>query len=98
MGIFLTNLIEGAASIYIIIIIVRVLMTWFREEIVFRYRAFFNMVAAITDPLLVFIRRIFPAAAGRIDFSPLIAVFAVLVLKSMLIFFINMFFYRAPLI
>lgn len=98
MGLFVTNIIEGAATIYIFVIITRSLMSWFRGDIIYSYRSFFNIITALTDPFLNLIRRYFPAVAGRVDFTPLIAIFIVLIVKSALLFIINMLFYRAPVI
>jgi len=98
MGLFLINFTEGLATIYIIMIIIRSLLHWLKEDVIYKYRGFFNLVSKLTDPLLAKISRVFPVLHSRIDFTPLIAIIAVLIAKSIVVFIINMFFFRAPVI
>ena len=98
MGSFLMSLVEGVAAIYILIIIARILMAWFKQDIIEKYYSFFRIVIALTDPLFILIRRYIPASVGRMDFSPLIAIVVVLVVKGIIILIIRALFYSSPVL
>ena len=80
------DIIQGAATLYMFLILIRSLMTWLKQEVIVRYYGFFNAVAKITDPLLNIVRKIFPSYMGRVDLSPIIALMLVEVLKYLLIY------------
>ncbi|HDT15559.1 MAG TPA: hypothetical protein ENN55_05050, partial [Firmicutes bacterium] len=60
--------------------------------VILRFRGFFVFVASLVDPLIFAIRRLFPTVAGGIDIAPIIAILAVLVLKTAFIMIINVLF------
>jgi uncharacterized protein YggT (Ycf19 family) len=79
------SIIDILASAYILLIFVRALMTWFKPEIVYAYRRVFDIVASLTDPLLDLMRRFFPAALGRMDISPVLAMIFIELMRFLLI-------------
>ena len=80
------DIIQGLATVFQFLILIRSLMTWLRQEVIVRFFAFFNLVAKLTDPFLNLVRKIFPSYMGRVDLSPLIALFLVEVVKYLLIY------------
>jgi YggT family protein len=70
-------LVDGLFTCYMIMLIARVLGSWFpqvQEHPVFRFIAFY------TDPYLNFFRRIIPPL-GMVDISPIVAFFALQLLE-----------------
>lgn len=74
---FLFNVLTSAVSIYEVLCLVYILMSWFPGA---RYTKFGNIMAQICEPFLSFFRR-FPIRIGMIDFSPILA-FGVLAILS----------------
>ncbi len=77
----LIDIVQGVATLYMMLVMIRVLMTWLRQDVLAQYHKFFAFVASLTDPFLNFIRRIFPFAIGRVDFSPVLALIIVELVK-----------------
>jgi YggT family protein len=88
----LIDVVEGAATVYIMIIMIRSLMTWLREDILVRFYKVFEFIARIADPILDFARRFFPVSAGRMDFSPIVALIIVEVVKFIILYIIRLIF------
>jgi YggT family protein len=65
----LPDLIRTIANIYIVLIIVRAVLSWFNTD---PYHPANRALMSITEPLLGPIRRIIPMTG--VDFSPLIAI------------------------
>lgn len=68
----LLDTLSSTLDLYVFIIIVRVLLTWFPN--IDWYTQPFAFVSQITDPYLNLFRSIIPPLGG-IDFSPVIAIF-----------------------
>ncbi|MDC7228213.1 MAG: YggT family protein [Spirochaetales bacterium] len=62
--------ISAVLSVYMILLIIRVMLTWFRTA---QNHQVFHYLAAITDPYLNWFRRFQALRFGMIDFSPIIA-------------------------
>ena len=75
---FLIKLID----LYIIIIIIRAVLSWFTGA---NYNPVVLWISRVTDPLLNSIRRIIPTAGLGIDISPIIAIFVLSLLKRVII-------------
>ncbi len=86
------NTIQTVVTIYIILIIIRAFMSWIRPEVLYAYNSFFGFVAALVDPFLNIIRRIIPIVYRGFDFSPIIAILIVEILKNIIIYFISKLF------
>lgn len=78
-------LVDAAATIYILMIFIRAFMTWIRPEAIYQYRKFFDFIARMADPFLMFIRRFFPTVFGGVDMGPLIALFLIEIARYLLI-------------
>lgn len=66
-------------SLYMIVIFIRIVITWFRGA---TYGKAMDVLASITDPYLNFFRRFTFLRIGNIDFSPVIAIIALSVLSN----------------
>ncbi|MCX7698603.1 MAG: YggT family protein [Candidatus Goldbacteria bacterium] len=86
------NLIQTIANIYIFLIIIRALMSWIKSEVLYAYSSFFAFVSLLTDPFLNFIRRFIPLVYHGFDFSPVVAIFIVEILKNTIILLLTKIF------
>jgi len=75
------ELIRFLADAYIIVIIVRVLLSWIRHN---PYHPLIRIVYQITEPPLSFIRQYVPNLGG-LDISPIILIFAIYIIERILI-------------
>ncbi|MDR1044556.1 MAG: YggT family protein [Candidatus Adiutrix sp.] len=62
-----------AVSIYVWIIVIRVLLTWINPN---PYTPVMRFLSRATDPLLNWARRTMPLTLGGLDFSPILAILA----------------------
>ena len=68
------------------LIIFRVIISWVRPDVNNKqWRKFLRIVYNITEPILAPIRRLIPTGNIGIDFSPLIAIFALQIIRNFLI-------------
>jgi YggT family protein len=78
---FLTNTLSVFVSIYIALLVIRILLTWFPT--VNWYNQPFSALSQITDPYLNLFRSIIPPLGGM-DFSPMLAILALQLLAQMI--------------
>jgi YggT family protein len=78
---FLTNTLSVFVSIYIALLVIRILLTWFPT--VNWYNQPFSALSQITDPYLNLFRSIIPPLGGM-DFSPMLAILALQLLAGIL--------------
>ena len=69
-------------SFYMWVIIIRALVSWVNPD---PYNPIVRALYSITDPVLSWLRRRFPLMAGSIDFSPMVAILAILFLQYFLV-------------
>lgn len=69
-------------SFYMWVIIIRALVSWVNPD---PYNPIVRALYSITEPVLSWLRRRFPLMAGSIDFSPLVAILAILFLQYFLV-------------
>lgn len=81
MGLGLISLINSILRVYSIIIIVRVLMSWFVQN-PFQNR-FYMFLIRITEPVLGPVRRLMPNMG--LDLSPVVVIILIQILSSILI-------------
>lgn len=79
---YLALFIDILGEIMILAILIRVIMSWIRP--MGSKGTLSNFVFEITEPLLSFFRKIIPRF-GMLDFSPIVALFAVDIVRSLLI-------------
>lgn len=68
----LLDTLSGTLNLYALLLIVRVLLTWFPT--IDWYNQPFSFLSQITDPYLNLFRSLLPPLGG-IDFSPIVAIF-----------------------
>ena len=68
----MVQLIDNLFMVYMIMLFIRILGSWFPE---YQHHAFFRFIAHYTDPYLNLFRRIIPPL-GMLDLSPIVAFFA----------------------
>ncbi len=86
----LISLINIAFQVYFVLLFVRVLLSWVR--IVNPYGKFYRFIFELTEPVLAPFRRIFkPSPSFPVDFSPILAFFALGLLHRLLIYLIITF-------
>ena len=84
---FLYQLINVLFEVYTILVIVRVFLSWIPHD---RSLFVFSFIYDVTEPLLGFFRRLIPMRGGLpLDFSPIIAILALQLLRS---FVLRLFF------
>jgi YggT family protein len=79
----IARLLDLAISLYIMVIIIRAILSWFNPN---PYSPGIAFLARITDPILERIRRALPLGVGvGLDLSPIIAIFGLLFVKYFLV-------------
>jgi len=73
------SIIQRLANIYVILIILRAVLSWFSIN---PYNSAYRFLINVTEPVLAPIRRILPF--GGIDFSPFIAILLIQIIMSLL--------------
>ena len=85
---FIAYVVNIAFEVYLFIVIARVLFSWIRIN---PYGKIYQFVFSMTEPLLAPIRRFMPKTM-MLDFSPMILMFLLILLrKVMLILIFNVF-------
>lgn len=78
---FLFKLITTSISIYTLLCLIRIVLTWLPE---LNYSAFGQFLAKICDPYLNIFKKIRFLQIGFIDFSPVVAIGALSILSSLI--------------
>ncbi len=83
------NLIVALATIldyvlwaYMWVLVIRAVLSWVNPD---PYNPIVRALYSITEPVLSFLRRKFPLMAGSIDFSPMVAIVAIVFLQRFLV-------------
>jgi YggT family protein len=84
--ILLARVISWVFSAYEILILIRVLLSWINVD---PYRPairhpLVRLLQQVTDPVLAPLRRLIPPIAGTVDISPVIALFALEILRRVI--------------
>lgn len=85
----ITYLISLAITIYIWLIVARVILSFFQPR---SYHPIIKFIYESTEPLLSLCRRILPGPMMNIDFSPFIAIIFLEILRVLLIQLLNFLF------
>lgn len=76
-------------TLYIVLIFIRILLSYFQRIPYNRFlRAFVTFVTDVTEPFLRLFRRFIPPARigpAAIDLSPIVATFALIILRAVLV-------------
>ena len=78
----IAKILDIALSLYMWIIIGRAIISWVSPD---PYNPIVRFLHAVTEPVLYPIRRRLPISFGGFDFSPVIAILAIIFLQSFLI-------------
>lgn len=92
----LITFVRLAFQVYIWLIIIRVILSWFRTPFTERLRPILLFIYDITEPVLGFFRRLIPSAmigGAGIDFSPIVAIIVLQLLQSLVINFLVAFYF-----
>ena len=76
-----------ALSAYTLILLARVLLSWFRPPLSGSLRVAWDLIHAVTEPVLAPLRKVLPplqAGGMGIDFSPVLAFVALAVLQRVI--------------
>jgi len=68
-------------ELYMLTLFIYVLLSWLPEV---RYRDWYRTLGAICEPFLSIFRRVIPPMGGMVDLSPMIAIFALILLQMVL--------------
>jgi YggT family protein len=78
--------VEAIFLVYLVLIFVRVLLSWVpRVPYILWLRAIIRFVEESTDPYLNLFRRVIPPIGGRLDISPILAIFVLLILQALVV-------------
>lgn len=83
----LADIVSWVIRIYQFLIIIRVLLSWVNTD---PYRPAIDhplvrLLERVTEPVLAPLRRLIPLVGGRIDISPVVALFALEILRMFLV-------------
>ncbi|MFP4661141.1 MAG: YggT family protein [Halanaerobiales bacterium] len=82
----LIYVINTAVSIFNLLLIARVLISWISPDVRNpNWRKFLRIVYFLTEPVLSPIRKILPPNSIGLDFSPVIAIVAITIIRALLI-------------
>lgn len=81
----LATIINYTVNILNIIIIIRVLLSWLAP---YTHNDFTDVIYAVSEPILRPFRMIFPLGYSRIDISPVLAYFAINLIRRLLFYII----------
>ena len=76
------KILDIALSAYMWILIIRAVLSWVNPD---PYNPIVRALYSITEPVLSWLRRRFHLMAGSIDFSPMVAILAILFLQYFLV-------------
>lgn len=84
----LITFVRLAFQVYIWLIIIRVILSWFRMPFTERLGPILVFIYDITEPVLAFFRNLMPSVmigGAGIDFSPIVAILVLQLLQSLVI-------------
>lgn len=83
----LLSTVNAAATSYMILILLRAVLSWV-PSLAVKMGAAAQILYGVVDPFFVLIRRIMPVSGGRVDFAPVVAILLVEVARKALLFVI----------
>ncbi len=82
----IADYVEALFLVYLVLIFIRVLLSWVpRIPYITWLRAIVRFVEETTDPYLNLFRRVIPPIGGRLDISPIIAIFLLLIVQGIVV-------------
>lgn len=86
MKIFILQTIQSFFSVYTILLMIRIVGSWFPQ--LAKYRIM-HIIYQVTEPYLALFRRIIPPIGGVLDLSPLLAFFGLQLIEYLLMVLIR---------
>ena len=82
----IADYVEALFLVYLVLIFIRVLLSWVpRMPYNIYLRAAVRFVEETTDPYLNLFRRVIPPIGGRLDISPILAIFLLLIVQGIVV-------------
>ncbi|MEE8320079.1 MAG: YggT family protein [bacterium] len=78
----LATVIDIVLNIFMILIFVRAIASWFSPD---PYNPLYQFLIRVTEPLLRYIRRFIPVNFGMMDITPVIAILIIIFLRVFLV-------------
>jgi YggT family protein len=76
------NMLHMVCGFFIFTIFIRAILSWVSPD---PFNPIVQILNRITEPILTFVRRVLPFPSMGIDFSPMIAIFALYFIQSWLV-------------
>jgi YggT family protein len=76
------NVVDLAYRLYVFILFIRIILSWTNTN---QWNPVVQWVHRITDPFLYLIRRLVPLQVGVFDFSPIVALLLLSVLRGIIV-------------
>lgn len=86
MFLYLAQIIHWIFLIYTILLIVRIVSSWFPR---LTYHPAMRFVRFYTEPYLALFRRLIPPIGGTLDLSPMLGFFALNILERVILSFLS---------
>ncbi|MGI9020678.1 MAG: YggT family protein [Solirubrobacterales bacterium] len=82
----IADYVEALFLVYLVLIFIRVLLSWVpRMPYIMWLRAIVRFIEETTDPYLNLFRRVIPPIGGRLDISPIVAIFVLLIAQGLVV-------------
>lgn len=82
----IADYVEALFLVYLVLIFIRVLLSWVpRMPYNLYLRAVVRFIEETTDPYLNLFRRVIPPIGGRLDISPILAIFLLLIVQGIVV-------------
>jgi YggT family protein len=82
----IADYVDALFLVYLVLIFIRVLLSWVpRMPYIMWLRAIVRFIEESTDPYLNLFRRVIPPIGGRLDISPIIAIFVLLIVQALVV-------------
>ena len=78
----IARILDIGLSLYMYIIIARAIISWVNPD---PYNPIVRFLNSVTDPVLLRIRRKLPQSFGRMDFSPIIVILAIIFFQTFVV-------------
>ncbi len=80
----IADYVDALFLVYLVLILIRVLLSWVpRMPYNVYLRAAVRFVEETTDPYLNLFRRVIPPIGGRLDLSPIVAIFVLVIAQGL---------------
>ena len=78
----IARILDIGVTLYMYIVIARAILSWVNPD---PYNLIVRFLHSVTDPVLNRIQRRIPASFGRMDFSPILVILAIIFIQSFVV-------------